>query len=486
MNVWRRSGCLGCLLLVATCGCGSDVAFQNEDRSPVDQERYELLARLVHISDAQIVDEESPGRLAFLAGLNGSVWRPQEAYSIHLLDGMIRTVNKIHEAERRIDFLIHTGDACDNVQLNELRWFVQTFDGGAIDPLTGTDDRTANQKPPRHLDPHLPFMAQGLYRQGVHGDAPTIPWYSVVGNHDRFALGVFPIIEDVYDVLIAPLPADDSRIGIFAPQYLDPTGKLTWALVTPALPGPPLDLTIPREIVPNPVRRFYTPREFVMAHVASSSDPPGHGFDADEPDRTWYSVVPVEGLRLIVLDSSTPAFLIPTLTFHDGAISQEQRTFLTNELERAQEAGEVTIVATHHPSGFLEPIYGTAFRPASWREFLNGFENVKLHLAGHWHEDFIANRGGYTEMIVSSIIDPPQTGRIIEIWRARDRAAARFDVQVRYWSFSHLEHVAPRDKNDADLFFDELMALRREAAEFAGVLPPQERLPREERVRNAE
>ena len=68
MKLFRRSGCLGYLFLLAIVGCGNQAAFQNEDRSAVDQERYELLARLVHISDAQIVDEESPGRLAFLAG----------------------------------------------------------------------------------------------------------------------------------------------------------------------------------------------------------------------------------------------------------------------------------------------------------------------------------------------------------------------------------------------------------------------------------
>jgi 3',5'-cyclic AMP phosphodiesterase CpdA len=441
----------------------------------VDQERYRLLARFVHISDAQIVDEESPGRLAFVAGLSGSAWRRQEAYSVHLLDGMIRTVNKIHEAQRRIDFLIHTGDACDNAQYNELQWFVKTFDGGEIDPLTGPDDRTPNQKPPPFLDPHRPFVAQGLYQQGVHGEAPTIPWYTVVGNHDRYGLGVFPIIEDAFDVLIAPLPLDDSRIGFFAPKYLDPIGRLSWALITPALPGPPVGLTIPRFIEPNPDRRYFTPTEFVRAHLESLTQPPGHGFDAAAPNQTWYSAAPVDGLRLIVLNSSTPMFEIPTLAYQEGAISREQRSFLESELEKAQEAGEIVIVATHHPSGSLEPAYGTALAPASFRDILNQYPNVKLHVAGHWHSDAVIDRGGYKEFVTGSIIDSPQRGRIIEIWRAGTAEADEFDVQVRYWSFSHLENIRPRDKNDVDLFVDELMPLRREAAEFAGVQPPDPR-----------
>jgi hypothetical protein len=394
---------------------------------------------------------------------------------------MIRTVNKMHEAEHRFDFLIHTGDACDNAQLNELQWFVGTFDGAEIDPLSGPDDRTPNQKPPVHLDPHRPFTAQGLYRQGVHGDAPTIPWYSAVGNHDRYGVGVFPIIEDAFDVLISPLPLD-SRPGFFAPKYLDPIGRLTWGLITPANPGPPVELTIPRFVTPNPDRRFFVPSEFVRAHLESTSEPPGHGFDAAEPTRTWYSVSPVPGLRLIVLNSSTPIFEVPTLTYSEGAISQAQRDFLEIELRAAREASEVTIVATHHPSGALEPVYGTALTPASFRSVLSGFANVKLHLAGHWHANSVVDRGAYTEMVTGSILDPPQEGRIIEIWRARpefsegaDAPLGEFDVELRYWSFSHLQTVRPRDKNDADLFVDEMFGIRHEAAVFAGVAPPEGR-----------
>ncbi|MFQ5474126.1 MAG: hypothetical protein ACE5FA_14750, partial [Dehalococcoidia bacterium] len=148
------------LLTFAGCGGGLDVLLPDESVDPVDTEAFELLARLVHITDAHMVDEESPARLTTFASVSGSAWRPHEAFSTQLLDGTIRTVNKMHLASGHIDFLIHTGDAADNAQINELRWFVSVMDGGTIDPLTGSDDRDASQLPQPDLDPHRPFVAQ--------------------------------------------------------------------------------------------------------------------------------------------------------------------------------------------------------------------------------------------------------------------------------------------------------------------------------------
>ena len=448
-----------------TGGCGSDVGriLPNEATAPVDTDRFELVARLVQITDAQIVDEESPGRLAFFASLTRSAWRSYEAYSTQLLDGMIRTVNKLHVARHRIDFLIQTGDAVDNVQLNELGWFITAFDGGMINPRSGPDDRDPGDLPDPLLDPHHPFTAQGLYQNGVHGPAPTIPWYTTLGNHDRFAVGVLPILPNLLGIRTAPAPLQP-RIGLFLPVELNPVGTLSWALITPAHPGPPPALTLPTVVVPNPARRFVTDRDFVQAHLASTSDPPGHGFTADHPDRTWYSVSPVSGLRLITLNSSTPAIEQPEFAFSEGAISYEQRLFLERELQRAQARDEWVIVATHHPSSTLELIYGTSLGPHSFRTLLNKYPCVKLHLGGHLHVNVVIDRGGYRELLTSSILDAPQQGRVIEIWRD-----ASGQADLRYWMFSHLEAIDPTDDSQAALFDDPLMPMRRKASELAGV-----------------
>ncbi len=496
---------------MACAGCGNvpGLILPDESTGPIDTARFELLARFVHITDTHMTDEESPARLTVFAELSGSAWRAQGAYSTQLLDGVVRTVNKLHVAEGPIDFLIHTGDAADNAQLNELQWFVTLMDGGTIDPLTGPDDREEASRPKPLLDPHQPFSAQGLYRNGVHGEASTIRWYGLMGNHDRFAVGVLPIVTNVLGRRVAPVPLDN-RIGLFLPTELDPTGLLSWAPITPTSPGPPPAINWPMLIPANPQRRYATDRDFIELLLGSDSKPSGHGFSANHPDRTWYSVLLMEGeedlrptgLRLIGLNSADPLMPTPRTIHSEGAISLGQFFFLKDELARAQAGGEWVIVATHHPSESLELSAGSSVTPVSFVSLLNDYSCVKLHLAGHWHRSAVIDRGGYLEIVTGSIIDAPQQGRMIEVWQSTEpralaradspspepRALARTDspspeprasvragdetpadrIELRYWMFSHLDEIAPPDEADTILFDDPLMPMRRIAAELAG------------------
>lgn len=427
--------------------------------APVDASRFRLVARFAHISDAQIVDEESPARFTAFAGVTLSAWRPYEAYSTQLLDGAIRAINKIHASGETIDFVVHTGDALDNSQRNELGWFLACMNGGRVDPRSGPDDRAATARPDPLLDAHHPFDAQGLYRQGVHGTLATIPWYSVVGNHDHFAVGVLPIVTQFNGTRVSPIPLQP-RLGLFLPTTLDPTGAVAWGAITPARPGPP-NTSLPEVIQPNAARAFITNREFVNAHVQGGGEPLGHGFDAAQPARTWYSVAPAPGLRLIGLDSASPIIEQPTLAYVEGAISLDQAGFLRDELRRAAAADEVVIVATHHPSESLLATLGTAFTSDTLVALLNRHQGVRLHLAGHWHTHAVIDRGGYAEMVTGSLLDAPQQGRIVEIWR--DGA----EVEVRYRFFSHLDEIMPREDAPAELFADPLLPMRRRAAELA-------------------
>ena len=135
-----------------------------------------LVARIAHVSDSQIVDEESPARFAGAQVITRSAWRPYESYSTQLFDGALRSVNRVHAADRPIDFLVFTGDACDNAQSNELDWVLGVLDGDFVDPLTGPDDRDPAGRPDPLRDPHAGFLPQGLYRGGLHGELPSIPW----------------------------------------------------------------------------------------------------------------------------------------------------------------------------------------------------------------------------------------------------------------------------------------------------------------------
>jgi 3',5'-cyclic AMP phosphodiesterase CpdA len=451
------------MLLVGGCGALDAVPLPDTNTAPVDANRFELVARIAHISDAQVVDEESPGRLTAFAALNASAWRPQERYSLHLLDGMIRAVNAYHTRVAPIDFLIHTGDAVDNAQLNEIRWFVDILDGGTIDPLTGVDDRAPGDRETRLLDPHVPFEAEGLYRNGVHGGGATIPWYALVGNHDRYAVGVFPILPLPNGELFAPLPSG-LRLGLFAPTVLVPEGSLAYGPISPARPGPPPQLLLPSWVPANPARRFATVAELVDLHRQSVTAPAGHGFT--EAGRTWYSFKPVAGLRVVALDTSMAAFTVPAGVYDFGAITAEQVAFLQSELASAEAAGELVVVTTHHPSETLSSNLGTALHAAGLHDLLNAHPCVVAHLAGHTHRQRLVDRGNYLEFETAAVIDDPQEGRIIEIWRAGDAVALRYTV------FSHLYEGSAFD-GSAEPPGDPYLPMRRVArglaADHAGV-----------------
>lgn len=445
------------------CGCGGIPLspLPNESTAPVDTTRYALVARFVHISDAHATDEESPARMTSSAYLVRTAWRPQEAYSLQLLDGMVRAINRLHESGLTIDFVVHTGDATDNVQLNELQWFVDVFDGGVIDPRSGPDDRPAEQRPDALLDPHAPFTAEGIYRQGVHGNLPTIGWYSVAGNHDRFAVGTFPVITNFFGQEVSLVLPDIQRFGIFIPLLLDPLGTLAWAPVSPAHPGPPPIISLPQAVTANPARRYFTQEDWVSVHMQSTSEPAGHGLSADAPRRTWFSTVPLPGLRLIALDTSTPPLPFPGEVYSEGALSAEQVRFLREELDMAKAADELVVVASHHPSYTLQPAYGTAATGSDLDALLRAYPGVVMHIAGHSHISEVWDHGSYVEVETGSIIDAPQEGRVVELWRGAE------GVELRYWMFSHLNDLTPGDDATAEPPTDLLRPMREEAARLA-------------------
>jgi hypothetical protein len=265
---------------------------------------------------------------------------------------------------------------------------------------------------------------------------------------------------------------------------LDPLSILSWARITPADPGPPPRLSLPHLVAVDSGRRYVSDAEFVAAHWQTLTEPLGHGFPPPEENRIWYSVTPAPGLRLIALNSAAPFVEMPGQAYSEGAISPPQVRFLRAELTLAEQRDELVIVATHHPSDSLQFAYGTALTPGAFRRLLNEFPCVSLHIAGHWHRHAVFDRGGYIEIVAGSIIDPPQEGRIIEVWRslepntpgtdeqAEDDAVLPENSALRYWTFSHLDDLPPPDPSHARLFDDPLLPMRQQATELAGFSEP--------------
>ena len=54
-------------------------------------------------------------------------------YTTHVLDAAIQTINALHK-KAPFDFGIALGDACDNTQYNELRWYLGVIDGKVDHP----------------------------------------------------------------------------------------------------------------------------------------------------------------------------------------------------------------------------------------------------------------------------------------------------------------------------------------------------------------
>ncbi|MBI4579943.1 MAG: metallophosphoesterase [Planctomycetes bacterium] len=446
-----------CVGLAGGSSCQPDNApvLPEGDRALPDEAGLVLVARIVHITDTHMVDEESPARFAGAHDLVTAAYRPWENSSPQILDGIVRTVNRVHASGRLVDFLVHTGDGCDNVQGNELTWLITVMDGGAVNPLSGPDDRPPETRPEPPLDPHAAFQAQGLYQQGLSGDLPSIPWYAVMGNHDTYAIGVFPIVT-LLDGRRAGLLPLRSRPGVLLPRVLDPLSPWAHGRITPAMPGPPELFELPVYVPVVPERAYFDRSRYIQACWTSRTGPPGHGF-ASPDGPPYYSVSPKPGVRLIALYMSEQPRPVAAIPNHEGCISVEQLDWLRGELEAAAVRDELVIVASHHPSSSIEAAYGSAASPDSFRELLNSYPNVILHLAGHRHRNHVTDRGGYLEIETCSTIDWPQEGRIVEVWRSD----ADGSIFIAYEMFSHVDDRWP------PLGDDPLRGLREQALDLA-------------------
>ncbi|HEX2231979.1 MAG TPA: hypothetical protein VHG69_01295 [Thermoleophilaceae bacterium] len=119
--------------------------------------RTDSLLHFLHLSDFQIVDEESPARVEFFdftqrpSGPFASAYRPQESLTTQVTEAMVRTARNATSpvTGATLDFSILTGDNADSQQYNEIRWFIDildgtTGDGGANpDPEMSSEDGTS-------------------------------------------------------------------------------------------------------------------------------------------------------------------------------------------------------------------------------------------------------------------------------------------------------------------------------------------------------
>ena len=406
-----------------------------------------MLLTFFTISDPHVADKESPARVNFfgcdypvIPGGNAAAYSGVILYTPQVLDAAIQTINALHQVTP-FDCGIALGDACDNTQYNELRWYMDVIDGKMIHPSSGA------HKGVRDIDYQKPFQAAGLDK--------SIPWYQAVGNHDQFWMGGALVDDHVRKILVGPhvlninLSPDFATILTTSGFYMGvvdgskPYGNIIYA-------GPQGDFHKPPRIAPDPQRRSLSINQWMNEFRNTTSQPVGHGFTPEMIKNGFacYHFYPRADvpIKVIVLDDTDKSGLACSC----GALDEERFQWLQNELQEGQNADELMIVCSHVP---VNP-YATQSTPEPyttlWSDYspislstlfetLFSYSNLVLWIAGHQHRNTITPQAnpyypgsgrGFWGVETPSLRDYPQQFRRFQIGRNTNNDLSIFVIDV--------------------------------------------------------
>lgn len=421
------------------------------------------LGRFFAFSDIHITDEEAPNQLILFQQIepdavrNTSIYSPVMPYTTQVLDAAVQTVNDLHGRDP-FDFGIALGDACNNAAYNEIRWYIDVMDGKVIVPASGAQPGAGGTEHQR------PFRAAGLDRR--------IPWYQVMGNHDHFLIGSFPVDADPSlgfresytadavwavgnalqpDMSTFPPMFDYRRLRsgpLYYPGVLDGSTPLAGIIRAGRADDPAFGGAAPR-VVPDPARRPLRRSEWIDQFFDTTTGPVGHGFNlidrgpggAGDAEFTCYSFVPRAGvpLKVIVLDATQSGRDGSTDIHGHGHLDARRWDWLRSELAAGQAGNQLMIVAAHIPIGVspigskmewwagdanMAPGFANAVDLAGLVGVLRQSPNLLMWIAGHRHlnvvKAFPAAAGappeqGFWQVETSSLRDFPQQFRTFEI-----------------------------------------------------------------------
>ncbi len=409
-------------------------------------------------TDIHITDKESPAQAIYPAWsaqfgpasgwLTAGAWVPQVVASTHVLDAAVQTVNALHR-RAPFDFGISLGDTINNAQFNELRWFIDVLDGKRIDPSSGAHAGADS------VDHQRPYQAAGLDR--------SIPWYTAIGNHDQFWMGILyenqktmaahtgsAILNlDLTTIKQALSPAwsvDQTGYYMGVVDGASPEGRVVGA-------GKASDFAQPPTVAPDPDRRsLATPdqtpsRNFMRAFFDTTSLPIGHGFTQENLDRDFacYTFEPRADLpvRVLVLDNTAKRndALNKMAYYGTGQVDQRRLDWLFAELQRGQDDDRLMIIAAHipikpqanlHDATPVHAFYDKAAENALLAR-LHDYPNLVLWIAGHRHENTVTAQPfnaadpkdqperSFWEVETASLRDFPQQLRTFELRFNQDR-----------------------------------------------------------------
>jgi metallophosphoesterase (TIGR03767 family) len=414
------------------------------------------LACLVHITDLQLADVQSPARFEFLNARFADpryaeilpVQRPQEALTVHAVDATIRTLGAVHgpATGMPLQLAVTTGDAIDNAQWNELQAFLALFEGGVVSPDSGGPDYEGVQSPDWPGDvfwrpdgpgpdgpdlfrlefgfPHHPGLIQRALRE-FSAAGLGLPWLSCFGNHEALNQGVGTQTPG----LAAALTGNKKPTDL--PPDFDHDQALELFTTRPEafMAGPS------RLVTADAFRRPITRRDFVDAHLRAGSRPFGHGFsERNRLDSTAYYVHDTPAARFIALDTNCLAGGAAGCLDRDQARWLEARLGEVHSAYRGADGSEIqtghddrlVILFSHHGSGTLDNGRGDHAEPvldaAGLAALLHRFPNVVLWLNGHTHTNAIRPHRdpadparGFWEVTTCAIVDWPCQTRVVEL-----------------------------------------------------------------------
>lgn len=400
------------------------------------------ILRFFSMSDIHITDVQSPAQNLFWGleptGFLAS-YSPIIPYTTQVLDAAVQTVNALHK-KQAFDFGIFLGDAVNNNQYNELRWYLDVIDGKVINP---------NSDPLSKADtPYMQkFKAAGLNR--------SIPWYQVLGNHDHFYSGVC-VSDDKFQKahvgsqIMSFGPMKDPNAVYETGFYLGvvdgntPEGKVIGA-------GKETDFQTAPKVNPNPDRRGLTKAEWIAEFSKTESLPAGHGVvqTGDNPP-ACYTFEPRADLplRVIVLDN-TQRDDIKGQTGAFGSLDQERYQWLLKQLQKGQDDAKLMIIAAHCPMSVaaipptpVVPLWDpstTVISEEALLAKLHTFPNLILWISGHRHfnavnaqpsKDPAHPENGFWEVETASLRDFPQQFRTFDLVLNRDDTLSVFVTNV--------------------------------------------------------